>query len=47
MGRIHERFTGDLNLRRTFETRILPNSKKLWASMQRAQFYRHFMKLLE
>ena len=25
----------------------LPNSKKLWISMQRALLYRHFMKLLE
>ena len=28
-GRILERFTGDLILRRIFETHVLPNSKKL------------------
>ena len=46
-GRTRKRFMGDLNLRRTFETGILPNSKKLWISMQHALLYRHFMKLLK
>ena len=46
-GRILERFTRDLKLRWTFQTRILPNSTKLWICLQRALLYRHFMKSLE
>ena len=29
-GRIQKQFTGDLNLRLTFELQILPNSKNFW-----------------
>ena len=46
-GRILERFTRDLNLWQTFETRMLPNSKKLQISMERDLLHRHFMKLLD
>ena len=42
-GQIPEWFSGDLILRWTFELQILPNSKKLWISMQRALLYRHFI----
>ena len=38
---------GDLILRGTFETPILPNSKKLWISMQLALLDIHFMMLIE
>ena len=46
-GQILERFTGDLILRGTFEIQTLPNSKKLWISIQRTLLDIHFMMLLE
>ena len=38
---ILQRFMEDFSLRRNFETQSLPNSKKLWISMQRAVLDTH------
>ena len=45
--RILKWFTGDLFLRETFHTQILPNAKQLWISMHSVLLNIHFMMLLK